>query len=335
VTDPQQIQRAASSLRRAVASAPDDFDHPDHQDLVAFAESRLDGADREIVESHIAMCAQCAEDVRDVTEIRGQMAAPAAAPKQTWKYAVGALAGIAALLALAVLLRRPEPTPVTTEASAPSASPREGVTPASPRQTALRDDEKTIVDAAIAARRVDIPADARALAGSVGQLLGGTAASAAMLPMSPSGTFVATASPQFSWQPVGGAASYRVAVFDAAFRELASSGPLTKTSWTPASPLPVSVPLAWQVTARMADGSEVLAPLPPRPEARFSVIDAATAAKIAELRTRLSDQPLALGILLAKAGLIDEAARELDRASAQPALADTAAALRSSLKPQR
>jgi hypothetical protein len=347
VTDPQQIHRAASSLRRAVAPAPDDFDHPDHQELIAFAESRLADADREIVEAHLATCAQCAEDVRDITEIRGQMASRPPAATQTWKYTVAAIAGIAAMLAVAVWLRKPERQPVTGEASAISAPPREGTASAppregtvsapsaSPRETALRSDERTAVDAAIAARRVDVPDEARALAGSVGQLLGGNAAGASMLPMAPSGTFVATALPQFSWQPVAGASSYRIAVFDAAFTELASSGPLTKTSWTPSSPLPAGVPLAWQVTARMPDGSEVLAPVPPRPEARFSVIDAAAAAKVADLRARLSDQPVALGILLAKAGLVDDAAREFDRAAGQPALADLAAALRSSLRTPR
>jgi hypothetical protein len=329
VTDPQQIHRAASSLRRAVAPAPDDFEHPDRQDLIAFAESRLDGADREIVETHLEMCAQCAEDVRDIIEMRDAMATRPAAAKHTWKYAVGVIAGVAAMLALVVLLRRPEPPAVTKEASAPSASPRE---------TALRSEEKAAVDAAIAAGRVDIPAEARALAGSVGRLLGGNAATSAMLPMSPSGTVVDSATPEFSWQPVAGAESYRVAVFDAAFRELASSGTLkmamanAKTSWTPTSLLPAGVPLAWQVIARMPNGSEVLAPVPPRPEARFTVLDAASAARIADLRARLSDQPIALGVLLARAGLLDDAARDFDRASREPAQADLARKLRASLK---
>jgi hypothetical protein len=257
------------------------------------------------------------------------MATRPAAAKHTWKYAVGVIAGVAAMLALVVLLRRPEPSAVAKEASAPSASPRE---------TALRSEEKAAVDAAIAAGRVDIPAEARALAGSVGRLLGGNAATSAMLPMSPSGTFVDSATPEFSWQPVAGAESYRVAVFDAAFRELASSGTLkmamanAKTSWTPTSPLPAGVPLAWQVIARMPNGSEVLAPVPPRPEARFTVLDAASAARIADLRARLSDRPIALGVLLARAGLLDDAAREFDRASREPAQADLARKLRASLK---
>jgi hypothetical protein len=333
VTDPQQIHRAASSLRRAIAPSPDDFEHPDHEDLIAFAENGLGDADRELVETHIASCARCAEDVRDIVEIRAEMAAPAPGSRRTWKYAVGTVAGIAAVVAIAVLLRSPIWRTPNKEASASPAPPRESVPSASPREMAISREEQAAVDAAIAASRVDVPSDVRALAGSVGQLLGGDAVSRAMLPLSPSGTVVAGSLPSFSWQPIAGAVSYRVAVFDPAFRELASSGSLTTTSWTPTAQLPSGVPLAWQVTARMAKGSEVIAPAPPRPEARFTVLDAAAAAKVADLRSRLADQPIALGILLAKTGLLDDAAREFERASRQPALADLAAKLRASLRP--
>jgi hypothetical protein len=76
VTDPQQVRKAASALRTAISPRQDDFAHPDHEELVAFAENTLATADREIVQLHMESCAQCAEDVQDITELRGQMAAP-------------------------------------------------------------------------------------------------------------------------------------------------------------------------------------------------------------------------------------------------------------------
>jgi hypothetical protein len=85
----------------------------------------------------------------------------------------------------------------------------------------------------------------------------------------------------------------------------------------------------------MAGGSVVIAPAPPRPEARFIVLDAAAAARLADLRARLSDQPIALGVLLANAGLVDDASREFDRAAATPSTADLAAKLRASLRVPR
>jgi hypothetical protein len=245
------------------------------------------------------------------------------APKNTWKYLVVTAASIAAMLIVAILVRKPEQPNPTEVASVPSASPR---------AAGLSNEEQALVAAASATGRVDVPATVRALAGSVGQLLGSSRSSAAMQPMTPSGTLVANGTPQLSWKPVAGAVSYRVAVFDENFRELTSSGSITSTSWTPSRPLPVNATIAWQVTAHLSNGSDVLAPAPPQPEARFSVVDAQAAAKIAEWRSRLADQPIALGILLANAGLIDDAAREFDRAAAQPSQADLAAKLRASLR---
>jgi hypothetical protein len=327
VTDPQQIRQAATSLRRAIASGHDDLAHPDHEDLVAFAEDKLADVDREIVQAHVDLCAQCAEDVRDISELRDEMAVPVRPVKNTWKYMVGAAALAAAALLIAVKVLGPSSTvpgsqPSIVQGPPPSQTPAPSV---------LGAEEQTVVDAAIAAGRVEVPATVRALQGQVGQLLGAEPASSRMLPMLPAGTLVANASPTFSWQPLTGAVSYSVAVFDSGFRQVASSSALTSTSWTPSVALPRNVPLAWQVTARMADGTDVLAPAPPLPEARISVIDEAAAASIADLRSRLRDQPIALGILLAKAGLVDDAAREFTRAAAQPELAALATRLRASL----
>lgn len=325
MTDPQQIRQAATSLRRTIESGHDDLAHPDHQDLVAFAEHRLNDVDREIVQTHVELCAQCADDVRDIAELRDEMASPVRPVKNTWKYMVGAAAVAAAVLIVAVIWNQPATAPDTTQVAVNSA-------PVAPvRETGLSAEEQQSVDTAIAAGRVDVPATVRVLQGTVGQLLGAEQASTRLLPMAPAGTLVASASPQFSWQPLPEAVSYSVAVFDAGFRQVASSRALTSTSWTPTVALPRNVPLAWQVTARMANGTDVLAPAPPLPEARFTVLGEAEAASIAGLRSRLADQPIALGILLAKAGLVEDAAREFTRAAAQPELSELATKLRASL----
>lgn len=323
VNDPQQVDRATKALQRAIAPGPDDFAHPDHQDLVAFADGTLDAVDRELVQSHIALCRACAEDVKDVVELREQLAGNAR-PTNSWKYMTAAAVAIAAVLVVAVMLRKPaqEPVAETTKASAPSASPRE---------TGLTSEEKVAVDAATSSGHVDVPATVRELAGSMGQLLGSESATSSLLPMSPSGTLVVNVAPQFTWRALSGARSYRVAIFDASFREVAASPALKDVTWTPSVALPRNVPLAWQVTALMADGSSVLAPAPPRPEARFSVVDEAEAARIAELKSRFAAEPIRLGILLAKAGLVDDAAREFARAAEQPASADLAKKLQASL----
>ena len=125
---------------------------------------------------------------------------------------------------------------------------------------------------------------------------------------------------------------YTVAVTDDRFQQVAGSGPLTATNWTPQSELPRGRVLTWQVTARLADGSTVIAPAPPHPEARLIVLDESAAAAVEEQRVRLAAHPLELGILLAKTGLVAEAERELSRAAADPSTAVDANRLLATLK---
>jgi hypothetical protein len=329
--------------------------HPAHAELVALTDGQLSDVDREMVESHVMVCAQCADDVADLAAMRTAIAAtahtaavtvPARVSSGAWKFAVAAVAAAAAIF-LAVEWYGPESmgdgsSPAAVQRSASTVTPTPESSAASATAAPLRErlspEEQSIVNAALASGRVDVPANIRALGGTMGTLLGTSAPpslSASMLPLAPSGTAVTDGTPPLSWQPIPGALSYRVAIFDQQFNEVAASAPLTTNRWTPTDELPRATTLVWQVTARLADGSDVLAPAPPQPEARFTILDAAAVAATDALRERLKDQPLALGILLAKSGLIVDAATAFDRAAADPALAAQAATLRASLKALR
>jgi uncharacterized protein YyaL (SSP411 family) len=74
-----------------------------------------------------------------------------------------------------------------------------------------------------------------------------------------------------------------------------------------------------------------MAPAPPQPEARFSIVDAKTAEAVAERRTRLAHVSLALGVLLADSGLMIDARAELIRATEIPATAEAARKLLESI----
>ena len=117
---------------------------------------------------------------------------------------------------------------------------------------------------------------------------------------------VIEARPQFSWTPRPGATRYSVTIFDERFRDVAKSGALKSTTWTPRQNLPRGRVLAWQVTA-IAGSEKAISPAPPQPEARFVVLDAPTVARLAKERARLATEPIALGLVLAKAGLFAEA----------------------------
>jgi len=96
-----------------LADAPE---HLPYQQLEFFVNDRLDAVDREIAESHLAICAECAKDLTDLRMYREIAAAPAATnltiaetTKQSFwsKFfafgAIGSLAPVAAILLIAVL----------------------------------------------------------------------------------------------------------------------------------------------------------------------------------------------------------------------------------------
>jgi hypothetical protein len=53
-----------------------------------------------------------------------------------------------------------------------------------------------------------------------------------------------------------------------------------------------------------------MAPVPPAPEAKFKVLEAALAEKIEEAKSTANDSHLLLGVLYAEAGLLADAEKE-------------------------
>lgn len=296
---------------------PDDDEHPAYEVLEALVDGRLEAADLESVQSHVEACPICSEDVADLSGMREVLRAspPRVATAPAWRPYMVAAASIAAVLIMAVWFNEwgPESSgPSTATATGPVPPPaREAAAPAS----ALTASEQAIVAKAIESGRLELPASVSELAGSVGTLLGSSSEKAPLAPIGPAGTAVLSARPAFSWHPLPGAISYQVTVYDERFTELARSPRLNAPAWTPANDLPSGRTLTWQITAQLATGS-VNGPAPPQPEARFRVIDSATAAVIVDQLSRLANEPLGLGVLLANAGLFDEASRVLERAAA-------------------
>jgi len=60
---------SAAAVRAAVRTDVNDLDHPAHDVIVAYVDDSLDAVDREIVESHVAVCRMCAEDVADLRAV--------------------------------------------------------------------------------------------------------------------------------------------------------------------------------------------------------------------------------------------------------------------------
>lgn len=131
--------------------------------------------------------------------------------------------------------------------------------------------------------------------------------------LAPAATVVNEERPMFRWAPVEAAESYEVTLQPVTMRDapVIRSGPVTGLSWQPEAPLRRGEIYVWQVTAARA-GGELLETLPPKP--RFGVADASLQARVEQIRRDYAGSHLALGVLLAAEGLLDEAEAELLRA---------------------
>lgn len=329
VTDQNDAaSRALNALEDGITVVPGDADHPPYDTLEAFVDGRLDAVDSEIAESHLAVCTQCADDVEDLRAVRRDIT-PLTTPRAP-RWWMPAAAAAAAAVALTVWISR---------STSPSTEPQDQVVAATPSVTTapalappadpLSAVDRALVDRVRSAGRLEVPASIATLRGTQGTLLG-RSADTVLVPLAPLGTAVVSARPSFSWHPVKGAQAYSVAVYDDRFTEVTRSPRVSGTSWVATKDLPRDRALSWQVTAHL-NGADIVGPAPPQPEARFKVIDQATANSIAGLREHLASRPLELGILLAKQGLLADAAEQLRRAESEPATSATAKALLSSL----
>jgi len=125
----------------------------------------------------------------------------------------------------------------------------------------------------------------------------------------PAGKIIFIDRPVFRWSTLTGATGYIVEVYDGNFNSVATSPVVTGNSWTAPS-LKRGQLYSWQVKATK-DGQEFLAPRPPAAQAQFRVLDQASSAEISRVRRDYSSSHLLLGLLYAKAGLLEEAEREL------------------------
>jgi anti-sigma factor RsiW len=140
-------------------------------------------------------------------------------------------------------------------------------------------------------------------------LLGQSSASLPFALLAPGGVVSLTDRPAFSWQPLSGATNYTVSVFDSNFNRVLRSEPLAATNWSAPASLKRGRIYFWEVTA-VKDGHEITSPVAPAPRAQFKIVDDETAREINQVKSASPGSHLTLGILYARAGLLDDAERE-------------------------
>jgi hypothetical protein len=123
----------------------------------------------------------------------------------------------------------------------------------------------------------------------------------------PVGEVTITDRPTFRWSPLDGATSYRVEIYDENLRQVAVSQPVAGHSWTVTQPLKRGGIYAWLVKTSKNGRVEVS---PPAQDAKFRILDQARVDELSAARRDYRSSHLALGLLYAEAGVLDEAERE-------------------------
>jgi Putative zinc-finger len=324
-----------------------------------YVDGLLTGAERRMIEDHLASCARCAPLTTDLRAFRNEIAPeldreyrprdvtegtpsgwldrvvaglpPPLFKIPSWIYAAAALSLLAAA-AWIVMSNRTSPQIVQTSptpATSPSvnfASPRPETAPALVR---LNDggssltldaqgrltgvdqwppEYRRMAEDALSNQRAPRSPMLAGLSRQRSSLMGGADDGPRFAIIEPAGKVLLASPPVFKWTRLVGAESYVVEVYDAKFNLVSSSPLLTGLSWT-APQLARGQVYSWQVKA-LKGGQEFIAPSPPAPDAKFRILDQAAAAEIARARRDYASSHLLLGLLYARAGLLDEAERE-------------------------
>jgi hypothetical protein len=172
---------------------------------------------------------------------------------------------------------------------------------------------RTTLDQTLAQGRFSLPPFMEPLRPSPGQLASQSASARNVLKLiSPVGTAVATRVPVFRWSKVADATAYRInlGVRNSDLAIASFEVPGTQTTWTVSEPLTEGQTYQWEVQA--IRNGEILeqAPVAPEPEALFYVLNRQEQNDLARAQAKLGHSHLALGLVYARAGLIDDAKEE-------------------------
>src|SRR5438105_1868544 len=168
---------------------------------------------------------------------------------------------------------------------------------------------RSLVAQAVAERRIQLPEYLHELRGTPDELRGRESAAPGPR-MEPAGVVVVSDRPHFTWTAT--AKHAMVSVFDGEKR-VARSGLLDVSEWVPSQPLPRGRTYQWQVELRvdLQGGAMHIIPAPPAPPAAFRILDDTSFRDLATAQRERPGDHLLLGILYARAGVQEEAAKEL------------------------
>lgn len=292
--------------------------HPTSESMSAFVDGTLSGEELHALNDHVTQCDQCSMAADDLRGFRNDVAPtldhrhrPAIdeRPGHQPMWLRWAPAFVVALLVGAGWFFWPRPETNTIQ---PPVVAR--VKPAPP--SGLIDERlpavyQRMVKRALTRQRLETSPLLAGLNRPSSALMSGSTQKESFSVVEPAGAILKSDKPAFRWSALAGGATYFVEVYDEAFEAVAKSPGISATEWTPEKPLQRGRMYSWQVRA-VKDGSDLLAPRPPAPQAKFRILDSAIANEIDAARRAYPKSHLLLAVLSARAGLLEESKRELE-----------------------
>jgi hypothetical protein len=334
---PNIQQGEPRELRQALLDAGSQRKHLSYEQLEEYVDGKMPDGDRKNAQAHLQVCPMCSEELQDLNSLRAELLGRHREVREAWwaRFVVRwltvrqlALAlGTAAALVLAVVTvtRRLSPTkevpsPETLNTRPAAITPGQevkswnGPNPFLAGIEELSPEERSAVADAVLHEMIRTPdtLERFKLGGRQETLLGETKVALQFEVLGPVGEVVLEVRPVFHWQRLQNAKSYSVTVFDRNMNPVLASPPLHATKWTADRPLKRGQLYLWQATAQLGNGKSVSAPSPPSPEARFLVLDQSKADEITRFAQAHPESHVAIGILVAQAGLLKMGEAELN-----------------------
>jgi hypothetical protein len=304
-------------------------EHVDYEQLEAYIDETLGEAEREALDSHFKTCALCSAELRDLEAFENQMEEQNFArsggatniagsehrprhralfqlqavwrPSGRWALAACVLIALAIGIRVAWEWPHKPSTVVHGPAKAPIApiinKPPETLSSSS---SYLPPELQAVIANALANQHIQTPLGLTELAVRRGEEEGSVPL------LTPVGTVVYSTTPVFLWKAISKADGYRVHVRDVRQNPVESSPLVTGTSWKSTAILRRGATYVWRV-AIIVGGVEVEEFPLDVSQAHFKVLDEP---QLRQLQRVHPEDHFARGILLAHAGVLEEAAQE-------------------------
>jgi hypothetical protein len=175
---------------------------------------------------------------------------------------------------------------------------------------AISEDTRQYIAQVAVSEQIEPPDVLRRLSGEQSSLRGNDSGRQEFRLLHPVRSVITGDRPVFRWESLPNVSSYRVYVLDANGKQVSQSEELssTQTEWQIPVRLRRGQLFSWVVAAHV-NGKKVVSPAISAPEIKFAVLSTAEVRELSRLKK--SNSHLALGVFYARAGLLDEAEREI------------------------